>query len=277
VSTMHQCPGKWVLTNFYEADQAEATYFHLGTQLHETIEVSIVMDLDLDGALRHLNAGIDRSLETLGNAERVLSSSKRSVDTMRADAERMIRNWFRTVHPDSDKRIGIYNECEWPPPVEFAFMRSDLGTKYPVWGSVDALFRYKNATRFLLVDWKSGTSKQRDSKQLDYYRFGIGEPDADAHFHHLDKVQARSVIQGADPYPGDDAVRQRILATEAIKDSIIEGQYPKFNPDWYCGYCPVQHVCPADGDFRNREANAANLRSMLRLAKPLTEIERKAS
>ena len=70
-------------------------------------------------------------------------------------------------------------------------------------------------------------------------------------------------------------IRQRILATEAIKDAIVNGEYPKFNPDWYCGYCPVQDVCPADGDFRNREQNAQNLRRMLRLVKPMVQLPEK--
>jgi hypothetical protein len=275
VSMMHQCPGRWVLSNLYESEQAEASFFILGTALHETIEVAINMDLDLDWALRHLNAHLEREFERLAESPAIkLQTSKRGFDTMFGDAERMLRNWFRTVHPDSAKRLPIYDEYEWPPKTEVAWMSVGTDTAYPQWGSIDAVFEAED--RFALVDWKSGTSRQRDSNQLQFYRYGF-DPGAEAWFHHLDKVQARSVIQMADDYPGDDAVKQRILATEAIKDSIIEGQYPTFNPDWYCGYCPVQHVCPADGDFRNREDNAVNLRRMLRLARPLTEIERKAS
>ena len=107
--------------------------------------------------------------------------------------------------------------------------------------------------------------------QIDLYLYGAGLHGY-AWFHHLDKQQARSIIQMADPYPGDDAVRQRILATEAVKDQVVAGSYPKFNPDWYCGYCPVQDVSPADGDVRNREANAEKLRRMLRLAKGMSEL-----
>jgi hypothetical protein len=98
-----------------------------------------------------------------------------------------------------------------------------------------------------------------------------------AWFHHLDKQRKGSIIQGAEPYPGDDAIRQRILSTEAIKDEVVAGKYPKFNPDWYCNWCPVQRVCPADGDYRNREENAANLRRMLKLARPMVEIEREVA
>jgi hypothetical protein len=86
--------------------------------------------------------------------------------------------------------------------------------------------------------------------------------------------QPRSIIQMADPYPGDDVVRQRILATEAVKDSIVEGKYPKFNPSALCNWCPVQAMCPADGDYRNRDDNAKALRSMLKLARGMIEIDR---
>jgi hypothetical protein len=269
------------LQNFYESEQAPASFFMLGTQLHETIEVSINLDLDLDQALAHASAGIDRQLEQLPEDSRIIESSSRGVNTMRDDADRMIRQWFRTVHPDSDKRLPIYDEYEWPPRTEVAFNVSPhlAGVKYPVWGSVDAFFEGVNPDYHAVVDWKSGTSRQRNSDQLHFYVFGTGEnPETTgAWFHHLDKQQARSIIQEAEPYPGDDAVRQRILATEAIKDSIVAGKYPKFNPSFMCNYCPVQAVCPADGDYRNREKNADNLRRMLRLAKPLVDIEREVA
>jgi hypothetical protein len=280
VSMMQQCPGRWVLSNFYEADQAPASFFMLGTQLHETIEVAINLDLDLDQALAHASAGIDRQLEALPPGVQVVESSQRGLDTMRDDADRMMRQWFRTVHPDSDKRLEIYDEYEWPPQTEVPFMfSSDLaGTRYPVWGSVDAIFKAKDSVEHALVDWKSGTSRQRTDDQLHYYMFGLSTLEVQtAWFHHLDKQRKGSIVQEVGPWPGSDAIRQRILATEAIKDEVVAGKYPKFNPDWYCNWCPVQQVCPADGDYRNREENAANLRRMLKLARPMVEIEREVA
>jgi hypothetical protein len=276
VAMMGQCPGRWVLTNFMEQQQAEASFFILGTQLHESIEVAINLDLDEDQTLRHARAGIERELERIADAERVIESSKRGFDSMHEDAERMLRNWFKFVHPDSSKRLPIYDEYAWPPRTEVAFILPPQGHSYPVWGSIDAMF-FKGPN-IALADWKSGTSRQRSSDQLHFYEYGLNTLEAGAAwFHHLDKVQARSIIQHADPYPGDDAVRQRILATEAIKDAICNGEYPQFNPDWYCNYCPVQHHCPVEGDVRNREQNMVNLRRMLQLARPMTEIEREVA
>jgi hypothetical protein len=265
-----------------EKEQAEASFFILGTQLHETIEVSIVMDLDLDQALTHVRAGIDRELERVAASDAPrIETSKRGFDTMHDDAERMIGQWFWSVHPDSDKRLEIYDEYAWPPSTEHAWMRNDKHCAYPVWGSVDAVFHGKESLQqrpgrgaaILIVDWKSGASRQRSSDQLHFYMFGTGWVDARAAFHHLDKIQKRSIIQMADPYPGDDAVRQRILATEAMKDGILEDGHVPFNPSFLCNYCPVQHVCPADGDPRNRDKNEENLRRVLRLAKPMVEID----
>jgi hypothetical protein len=279
VSMMGQCPGRWVLTNFYENQQVEASFFILGTALHETIEVAINMDLDPDWAMKHLLAGLDRELERVAASDVPrIESSKRGFDSMHEDAERMLRNWFRSVHPDSDKRHPIYDEYEWPPRTEVAWDRLPQGHSYPAWGSIDALWTSKGVTKHhAITDWKSGTSRQRSSDQLDFYRFGLGHGDMPAWFHHLDKVRNSAIIQMADPYPGDDAVRQRIIATEAIKEGILEDGHVTFNPDWYCGWCPVQHHCPADGDYRNREQNMVHLSRMLKLARPMETIERIAS
>lgn len=267
---MQQCPGRWVLTCFNEKDQAEASFFILGSQLHETIEVAINLDLDLDQALRHVAAGLDRELERIKDATRVLESSKRGIDTMHDDAARMLRNWYKFVHPDSPKRHEIYDDYHWPPKTEAPFRVHPWGTKYPIWGSIDAIFSTAHDTGVgLIVDWKSGTSRQRDSHQLHFYQYGIGLQRSNAAFHHLDRVRKSAVIQMADPYPGDDVVRQRIIATEAIKDGILEDGHVTFNPDWYCNYCPVQQFCPEDGDVRNREANLEALTRQLKLARPM--------
>lgn len=307
VSTLHDCPGRWVLTHLRETEQAEASFFILGSLLHEAIERAILMDMDEDWSLSAMHKAIDRELERIqcqpcsgegwfqgpvdntdidecprcngtGYAMPTIETSKRGFDTMHEDAERMLKQWFWSVHPDSPKRLETYNEYEWPPRVEVPFTSppDETCTKYPVWGSIDAVFEHKSTAYVALVDWKSGTSKQRTDDQLHFYQFGIALDYAvgDAWFHHLDKVQKRSIIQEVGPWPGTAVVRQRILATEAIKDSIIEGEYPQFNPSFLCNYCPVQHLCPADGDARNREENGATLRRMLKHARPMVEIDR---
>ena len=280
VSMMGQCPGRFVLTCFYEQEQAEASFFILGSLLHSSIECSIVFDLDLDGALRHYNAALDAELERVdASPARRIESSKRGFDTLREDGERMLGNWFRSVHPDSAKRHPIYDDYEWPPRTEVPFMfpASLAGTKYPVWGSVDAIFKAKTSVEHALVDWKSGTSRQRTDDQLHFYEFGLSTLEIQAAwFHHLDKVRNSAVIQEVGPWPGSAAIRQRILETEAAKERIVAGHMPEFNPSFLCPWCPVQQFCPADGDVRDRPENQRKLQNLLRLAKPMQTIERVA-
>jgi hypothetical protein len=275
IQQLHQCPGRWALTLFYEQEQAEATFFGLGSALHETIENAILFDFDLDRALKNVHAKVAVWLvESEDNDRRMIESSKRGADTMKADAERMIRNWFKFVHPDSDKRHPIYDDYQWPPLVEVSFNRTPATTTYPVWGSIDALFwsAIPDDNDPLIIDWKSGTQKQKDYHQLDFYRYGYGSPDARAAYHHLDRVRKPAMIQEAPAYPGDQKVEARIHHAEGRKSELVAGMMPEFNPDWYCNYCPVQGFCPADGDIRNRDKNLTLLERMLSLGRPLTEL-----
>ena len=287
VSMMQQCPGRWVLTHLRSDDQAEASFFILGTVLHEAIENAIVFDLDEDWALKGMHQAIDRELERIYEGrvvskKRLIETSKRGFDTMHDDAERMLKQWFWSVHPDSDKRLPIYDEYEWPPKTEVDIARgADYSdTAYDQWGSVDAVFWAHDRESYAIVDWKSGTSRQKTDDQLHFYEYvgshvGFGIYGCErAWFHHLDKVRPSAIIQTADPYPGDDAVRQRILATEAIKEGIIEDQRVTFNAGPLCNYCPVQHVCPEDGDIRNRDDNLLQLGNLLKIARPMETIER---
>lgn len=273
-ATVHECPGKWVLSNFYEKEKADASYFMLGSQLHETIECCILLDLDEDQAIRHLNAGLEQKLAQ-AEGKRIIETPKRSLMSMAEDAERLLGNWFTSVHPDSSKRHPIYDEYEWPPKVEEPFIR-DVGTAHPIWGSIDVLWTSKGTTKHhAITDWKSGTSRQRSYDQLHFYRFGLGEGNIPAWYHRLDAVQARAMIQMAEDYPGDDAVRQRVLATEAIKQAVLDDGRVSFNPGPLCNYCPVQEFCPSEG--KDRKKNLQNLESMLGYARPLVTDERSAS
>jgi len=172
---------------------------------------------------------------------------------------------------DSDKRHPIYNDYEWPPRVEVPFHR-DAG-RYGIWGSVDAVFMSPDAETYAIVDWKSGTQKQRSDFQLNFYRFGManGIQKQEAWFHHLDRVRKDSIIQEAEPYPGDEEILEAIAQAETAKRGLVAGAMPEFNPDWYCNYCPVQDFCPADGDVRNQPKNRRKLERVLSFARPLTE------
>lgn len=267
-----ECFGRIVLSYLREDEQAEASFFILGDLLHRGIEYAITEDVDL--AYMAIS-WIDQELEKIddsGNPK--IESSRRGFDTLFDDYQRMIKNWFNHVHPDGEKRHPIYSDYEWPPHTEVKFYRDDRSTKYPVWGSVDALFEGKDLmkTGHMIVDWKSGIDKIKSDFQLQFYRFGMRLPHASAHFNRLDKVRKPSIVQEAGKYPGDDVIRAKISLTEGRKDATLKGYMPKFTPDWYCGYCPVQHLCPADGDPRNRDRNRKDLERLLQKAEAMETI-----
>lgn len=266
IDSLAQCPGSWLLRLIHEKDQMPASYFILGSQLHESIEVAINLDLDEDWAVRHLTAGLEREIERVGDGP-VLESSKRGMDTIIEDGQRMLSNWFRFTHPDSPKRHPAYDSLVWPPATEVPFQRNDGP---PVWGQVDAIFDVKNSERKALVDWKSSSSKQKSSEQLWFYAYGLGLPDADAWFHNVDRVQLRAVIQKADPYPGDAHVIERATWAQDTKQRILDSGRVQFEPSFLCNYCPVRSWCPKEGD--NTEANLAALTRAMRLLRPMDEI-----
>lgn len=271
-----ECFGRTVLSYLREDEQADASFFYLGDILHQTIEKSIDKDLSLEAALHMVAVRIDEAHKDIGGAQRVkIESTQRGFESMHQDADRMIRNWFDHVHPDSDKRHPIYDDYEWPPKTEVGFVRRDAGTRYPIWGSVDTIWTPKfssDVSTRMIVDWKSGVKRPDSDFQLNFYRFGTNDTEATAHYHMLDRVQKRSIVVEADPYPGDAEVRKGISLTERRKEAIVKGYYPKFRPDWYCGYCPVQHICPADGDPRNRDKNRRDLERLLKKVEPMEEI-----
>ena len=173
LSVLTDCPGKYLLTLLHEKDQANASFFGLGTLLHEGIELAIDSDLSKDYTVKTWVP--DRVVEVLKafdeSDRRLIQSSQRGIDTMLDDAQRMMAQWFDKVHPDSKTRLPIYDDYEWPPQTEVFFYDS----KKNVWGSVDAVFQHatKPAVR-AIVDWKSGTKKQKTSFQLHFYLYGLG-------------------------------------------------------------------------------------------------------
>lgn len=267
VDSLAQCPGSWLLRLIHEKDQMPASYFILGDKVHQTIEVSIQLDLDLDWATRHLTAALEREIERVDGLP-VLESSRRGMDTIIEDGQRMIANWFRFTHPDSPKRAPIYNEYQWPPETEVEW--HNMGIRYPTWGSTDAIFTSKDGESKAIVDWKTSASAQKGYDQLHFYRYGLGLPEARAWFHNVDRVQLRAVIQEAPEYCGDDAVLARIEFAESTKDRILDTGRVSFTPDWYCNFCPVRDACPKEGP--NPRQALDDLTRAMPLLRPLEEV-----
>jgi len=273
VATLSRCPAQWMLTNFFEKHQRDATYFVVGNACHLAFESVAVQGFDEDQAVEVANTYVSDAWQRWDdNATTVIETSKRSIEGMEADVKRIIHKWFQDVHPDSDKRFPIYNEYEWPFESEVPFHMSakQAGTKYDIWGSIDAIFEPKTPTFSAYVDWKTGATPKSDPDQLYFYMYGANlDPEATATmFHHADGLKHHGKLQHADEYPGDDIVRTRILAAEYQKDSDF---WPA-NPDWYCTYCPVQDYCPLSGDKQQED-----LTRMLQWRSPMTQPYQKES
>jgi hypothetical protein len=264
------CYGRTVLSYLRADEQRPASFFILGDILHRTIEYTINNDLDLDDTLIRLDLELAYQLGEMRD-KIVVEGLNRNMESMPEDGERMITNWFAHVHPDSDKRHPFYDDFHWPPSTEVPFHNDNLGTRFPVWGSIDALFVGKSGPG-ALVDWKSSVKRPDSNFQLDYYRFGAELQDHRAAFHMLDRVRKQSIVLEAGPFPGEQEIREAISLTERAKQFTVAGQMPKFSPGWQCGYCTVQHICPVDGDPRNRDRNEKVLVSLLTRAEALQEI-----
>lgn len=274
VRMLRECPGAWTLQLLLEGEVRETVYFELGTIAHSVLEQAINRNLDLDDALALASSMVDGWLQ---GVDQPIETKARTMDTMQADAARLVSNFYKYVHPSSPDRLEIFDSYQWPPATEQSFMlpATDAGTTYPVWGSADAIFERKpgaDVAEHLVIDWKSSLHKIRDNDQLDFYRFGLQLPEADAAFLYLDRSRRSAVLQMADPYVGDRVMRRRIKAAETQKQAILDQQRVYFKPSALCRVCPVQGLCPRRAKGQEQTERLTALRVALRDAQPLEAI-----
>lgn len=263
VSTMKDCAGRWALQLFYEGEELPSTYFGLGSAIHETIERTIIEDLDCDQALVDVAQRIQRWQEQAIKAPKILDSSSRTFEGMHSDANRMIHNWFRFAHPDSKKRHPVYSSYQWPPTTEVPFFTG------ATWGSVDTVYYpKKDKDPHLIVDWKSGARVPGSDFQLNFYRAGLDMTGARAGYHMLDRVRLSSVFVEAAPYVDGLGISRSVARTQQMKQALLDHKMPEFTPGWQCDYCNVRPFCPEKGDDKRK--NKKRLRAHLKLAQPVT-------
>jgi hypothetical protein len=260
IKAIFSCPGAWTLKALGR-EERPASFFHLGNCVHAGIAASIIEDLSLEDSITHVGNQVEQAIERV-RGQTPLETKTRGIDSMHSDAMMLIENWYRAVHPSSPDRLAEYQDLDWPPKVEIPYLRSaeSAGTQYDLYGTIDAIFEDRDGA-LVVVDWKSGTRRQKDSRQLDTYRFGIEAPEARAWYHNLSLARP---IQMADPYPGDRVVRSRVLAVEAINEATIRDRRTSFKPGPLCRFCPMAAHCPVRGDRATRAVNLEQLRIGLR-------------
>lgn len=260
VKQLSDCPLSWAMRYTHPEQLADAVFFALGGFVHQTIAEAIQTDLGVEAAVDQVIALVD-DWRLQVDRDQLIETAARTVDSMAEDAARLCRSWFKWCHPSSLDRLDIFKSYNWPPKVEATYVRTDLGTSYPVWGTVDAVFAAPDGST-MIVDWKTGTRKS-DSLQLNLYRLLLGEPEARAVFVHLDRVQERAVVQASDPYPGDEAMIHTVKSAESIKARIISERRARAVPGRQCGTCIARAVCPVQ--TRSDEAMGILARRIQRL------------
>jgi hypothetical protein len=251
------CEAGWLMSNLYNAELPDTTWFALGTALHTGIEKSIDDELDNPyDAVDYVQADIEiAKLESPDMIQSASKRAKRTKDSMMDDAERIIRKWWDDVHPDSKLRKKIFDQYQWPPKVEHV-IDVDVDPKQGMIlnTQVDAIFTARQDLPFgaeiAIVDWKTGSTAKAHDSQLHIYAYGGRKEgwytnlptEPVGFFWHVD----HSKPQMAGPYLGDDVVENWILSTYMQKDRIINAG-PTYNPDWWCPYCRARDYCPVNG------------------------------
>jgi hypothetical protein len=236
-----------------EENYADPTWFGLGTGFHTVVEEVVEDDLDLDQALWSGQLEIELWLEATekrGRFESPSNKAKRTLESMPEDMDRMIRKWFRDVHPDSDKRLGLYDDYDWPPKVEHIIDTQLEGTS-GLRTTVDAIFTGgPRGRKTAIVDWKTGANPKAADVQIQVYAWGLKQeglmsPTQNRSlgwFHHVDHGK----LQKVSSYWGE-MIPELIRKTEREKREIQATGKVLATPDWFCGYCPVKALCPLKG------------------------------
>ena len=275
------CEASSLLSWLYQNQLPNTVWFVLGTACHEAIEACILDGLDRDQLLAEGRMNLAMAL---ADGRDVLESSstrsKRGLDTVQTDLERMLGKWFDTVHPDGERRHPMWNDYEWPPKVEYEIALHDTDDT-ALYTTIDAIFTgIKGKVPFghevLIVDWKTGSTTKSAPSQLQVYAYGGRRegwfPDTNTIiglFWHLDAEKPQHV----DTYIGDRVVESWIRRTYDAKQDIVASAIPVYAPDWYCGYCQSKDICPVNNPAggMSHDQIALDIRSATLINEPQKE------
>jgi len=277
------CEASSLLSWLYQTELPDTVWFILGTACHEAIETCILNDLNREELIAEGRINLSMALAEAGDniIESASARSKRGLDTVKADVERILGKWYDAVHPDGERRNKLFNQYQWPPKVEHEIVLHDTD-ETALYTTIDAIFTAKpGEAKFgadiMIVDWKTGSTSKSSPAQLQVYAYGGRKegwyPDDNATigmFWHVDHEKP----QWVDTYHGDEVIEKWIARTYDAKQKIIEDSMPVYAPDWYCGYCQSKDICPVNnpGGGKKHDQIALDIQS----ARLLTEPEREA-
>lgn len=254
------CKGQWLLSHLYADELPDAVWFILGTALHTAIEE--VCRGEADTAQQMIDIAQTERMMMVAQSNGIIESAskraKRGMHTIEADIERMATKWWNDVHPTSPNRMDLYQQYQWPPTLIEHETDVELEGYGKLVTTIDAVFTGNDTAKFgeetLICDWKTGATSRSNPSQLQIYAYalrreGIMSDQATivGQFHYLDHSKLGRVYE----YWGDEQVEAALRLTRTLKDGILERKEVVYSPDWWCGYCIAQAVCPVAGKGSN--------------------------
>ncbi len=238
--TRIECWMQWFLEKAYEEeDQTDATYFAIGTATHKAAEM-LVRGKTYTQAVRAMTDYIDEWEERTKD-QYVIETKNRPREGMVESAQNLLKNWWDMVHPDGLFMAAELTDLTWPPQAEILIEFTTPGGT-AVRTECDTL--YYRDDQPVVIDWKSGSSKSGDDRQLWLYWYGLVQMgiipedyEFEAYFGYLEH---KEIVRTTLVYPGHEAMGYFIDEMESRRRSKTYMPVPS----WKCKYCPVYRACP---------------------------------
>ena len=238
--TRIECWMQWFLEKAYvEEDHTDATYFAIGTATHKAAEM-LVRGESYQAASKVMCDYIDDWI-IANKDDYVIETKNRPREGMVESAQNLLKNWHDMVHPDGLFMAAELTDLTWPPEAEILIEFTTPGGT-AVRTECDTL--YYRDDQPVVIDWKSGSSKSGDDRQLWLYWYGLvmmgiipEDYVFEAYFGYLD---AKEIVQTKLVYPGHEAMGYFIDEMESRRRSKTYMPVPS----WKCKYCPVYRACP---------------------------------
>lgn len=234
-STYLGCPRRYFLSRVRLAPGRQAWYFMIGSAIHE---------------------GIEHYLETGEKANATWLLNKQVASALKADAD--MDNWLAGGSKDDPiikgRALTLVEDClssayAFLDDVEVLSGSVELdvggrlpGVNRPVSAFIDALVIHKKHGP-MIVDWKSSSSKPKDSFQLKVYRSLLLIKGGYDEFNKGKFVMLRPGVSDPRPVDLSDVTPEQIGGEFAKVEKRIEERIWNAKPDFMCNFCEQKPNC----------------------------------